>query len=74
MALRASSPFTPTRWPVINECFVPSAAEISEARRIVELFAGNPGVAALSFEGRMVDIPHLRRAEKTLARAAVPKS
>ena len=64
----------PDQVAVINECFVPSAAEISEARRIVELFAGNPGVAALAFEGRMVDIPHLRRAEKTLARAAVPKS
>jgi citrate lyase subunit beta/citryl-CoA lyase len=63
----------PEQVPVINECFMPSAAEISEAQRIVALFAGNPGVAALSFDGRMVDIPHLRRAEKTLARAVRSK-
>jgi len=63
----------PDQVPVINECFMPSAAEISEAQRIVALFAGSPGVAALSFDGRMVDIPHLRRAQKTLARAVRPK-
>ncbi len=64
----------PDQVPVINECFVPSAAETDEARRIVALFAAHPGIAALAFEGRMVDIPHLRRAEKTLARAAALKS
>jgi citrate lyase subunit beta/citryl-CoA lyase len=64
----------PDQVPVINECFMPSAAELSEAQRIVALFAASPGVAALSFDGRMVDIPHLRRAEKTLARAVMFKS
>ena len=64
----------PDQVPVINECFLPSAAELSEAQRVVALFAGNPGVAALSLGGRMVDIPHLRQAEKTLARAARSKS
>jgi citrate lyase subunit beta/citryl-CoA lyase len=59
----------PDQVPVINECFMPSAAEVSEARRVVALFADNPGVVALSLDGRMVDIPHLRRAEKILARA-----
>ncbi len=63
----------PDQVPVINECFMPSAAEVSEAQRIVALFAASPGLAALSFEGRMVDIPHLRRAEKTLARAVRSK-
>jgi citrate lyase subunit beta / citryl-CoA lyase len=64
----------PDQVPVINECFMPSAGEVSEAQRIVALFAASPGVAALSFEGRMVDIPHLRRAEKTLARSVMFKS
>ncbi len=59
----------PDQVGVINECFVPSPAEVLEAQRIVGLFAESPGVAALSFDGRMVDIPHLRRAEKTLARS-----
>lgn len=64
----------PDQVPVINECFMPSAAEVSEAQRIVALFASNPGVAALSLDGRMVDLPHLRQAEKTLARAVSSKS
>lgn len=59
----------PDQVAAINECFVPSAAEIEHAERLVALFAANPGVVALAFEGQMVDIPHLRQAEKTLARA-----
>jgi citrate lyase subunit beta/citryl-CoA lyase len=58
----------PDQVPIINECFVPSPEEIGHAARVVELFALNPGVAALSLDGKMVDIPHLRQAEKTLAR------
>jgi len=58
----------------INEGFAPTAAELAAARRVVELFAAHPGAAALSLDGRMVDIPHLRLAEKTLARAAAPRS
>jgi citrate lyase subunit beta/citryl-CoA lyase len=60
----------PDQVAVINECFAPTGEELAQARRIVELFAANPGAAALSLDGRMVDIPHLRLAEKTLARAA----
>jgi citrate lyase subunit beta/citryl-CoA lyase len=63
----------PDQVGVINECFMPSAAEILEAQRIIALFAESPGVAALSLDGRMVDIPHLRRAEKTLARSVTSK-
>lgn len=58
----------PDQVPIINECFVPSPEEIEHAARVIELFASNPGVAALSLDGKMVDIPHLRQAEKTLAR------
>jgi citrate lyase subunit beta/citryl-CoA lyase len=60
----------PGQVDVINECFLPSAAELARARRIVDLFAANPGAAALAFDGRMVDIPHLRQAEQILTRAA----
>lgn len=58
----------PDQVAVINECFVSSAAEIAHAARVVALFAANPGVAALSLDGKMVDIPHLRQAENILAR------
>lgn len=60
----------PDQVPAINEGFAPTADELAQARRIVELFGAHPGAAALSLDGRMVDIPHLRLAEKTLARAA----
>ena len=63
----------PDQVPVINECLAPTGEELAQARRIVELFAAHPGAAALSLDGRMVDIPHLRLAEKTLARAVTPK-
>jgi citrate lyase subunit beta/citryl-CoA lyase len=58
----------PDQVAVINRCFTPSAEEIEHATRIVALFGQNPGAAALSLDGQMVDIPHLRQAEKTLAR------
>ncbi len=61
----------PDQVAIINECFVPSAEELAHAQRIVKLFADNPGVAALQLDGKMLDIPHLRQAEKTLARARV---
>jgi citrate lyase subunit beta / citryl-CoA lyase len=60
----------PDQVAVINECFVPSAAEVAQAQRVVTLFAQHPGVAALALDGRMVDTPHLRQAEKILARMA----
>jgi citrate lyase subunit beta/citryl-CoA lyase len=59
----------PDQVVIINECFLPGTAELAQATRVVELFAANPGVAALSLDGRMLDIPHLRQAQKILARA-----
>ena len=65
---RMASPPAPV--PVINEIFTPSPESVAQARAIVEAFAaaGNPGVVAL--DGRMVDRPHLKRAERLLARAS----
>ena len=60
----------PDQVAIINECFTPSAEELAHARRVVDLFAQNPGVAALALDGRMLDIPHLRQAQKILARSA----
>ena len=60
----------PDQVAIINECFLPSTAEIAHAQKLIALFAAHPGVAALSLDGKMVDIPHLRQAEKTLGRAA----
>jgi citrate lyase subunit beta / citryl-CoA lyase len=60
----------PAQVPVINAAFTPTADEIAHARRIVALFAANPQAGALQLDGRMVDAPHLKAAERLLALAA----
>jgi citrate lyase subunit beta/citryl-CoA lyase len=57
----------PDQVDIINRCFSPSDEEIAFARRIVEAFAANPGAGTLGIDGKMVDIPHLKAAQKTLA-------
>ena len=62
----------PNQIEIVNELFSPSAAEVDEAKRLIEAFAEaeKEGLMAISFEGKMVDVPHLTRAKKLLARAA----
>ncbi|AZO12561.1 MULTISPECIES: CoA ester lyase [unclassified Mesorhizobium] len=59
----------PAQVPVINAVFTPSAEAIERSRAIVDAFAaaGNPGV--IGIDGKMYDRPHLRLAERLLARA-----
>lgn len=64
----------PAQVPVINEVFTPSEEEVARAERIIEAFraAGDPGVVGL--DGEMLDRPHLRRAEKVIARARMAEA
>lgn len=59
----------PAQVPVINAAFTPSPQAIEHSAAIVAAFAaaGNPGVVGI--DGKMVDRPHLRLAERLLARA-----
>lgn len=57
----------PDQVAVINRCFTPSEAEIAEAQEIVAAFAANPDAGTLGINGKMVDIPHLKAARRTLA-------
>ena len=59
----------PDQVPVINAAFTPSAEAVRQSAAIVAAFqaAGNPGVVGI--DGKMVDRPHLRLAERLLARA-----
>ncbi|MER8401260.1 CoA ester lyase [Mesorhizobium sp. M1348] len=59
----------PAQVPVINAAFTPSAQAVKSALAIVEAFkaAGNPGVVGM--DGKMYDRPHLKLAERLLARA-----
>jgi len=61
----------PDQVAVINEVFTPSAEAVARSKAVVEAFraAGNPGVVAI--DGKMYDRPHLRLAERLLARAGV---
>src|SRR3546814_11176184 len=56
----------PAQVPVINAAFTPGDDEIAHARRIVDLFAAHPGAGALSLDGKMVDAPHLKAAQRLL--------
>lgn len=59
----------PAQVPVINAAFTPALEAVQRSAAIVAAFevAGNPGVVAI--EGKMYDRPHLRLAERLLARA-----
>lgn len=59
----------PAQVPIINAAFTPSTEAIEHSRMVVETFnaAGNPGVVSIG--GKMYDRPHLRLAERLLARA-----
>ncbi|MBD0413802.1 HpcH/HpaI aldolase/citrate lyase family protein [Oryzicola mucosus] len=59
----------PAQVALINEVFTPSEEAVAHARDVVAAFeqAGNPGVLAIG--GKMYDRPHLRGAQRLLARA-----
>lgn len=58
----------PDQVAVINAAFTPSADAVATAQAIVALFAASPGAGVISHAGRMYDRPHLRLAERLLAR------
>lgn len=64
----------PAQVPIINAAFTPDDKAVASARRLVEAFKkqGEPGV--ISLDGKMYDLPHLKNAEKLLARASHFKS
>jgi citrate lyase subunit beta / citryl-CoA lyase len=59
----------PAQVAVINESFLPSAAEIEHARRVVAAFEAAPGVGTVGLDGKMFDIPHLKQARAVLEQA-----
>ncbi len=57
----------PAQIAPINAAFTPSEAEIAHARAIVAAFAARDGAGAVSLDGKMLDAPHLRAAQRLLA-------
>ncbi|MGH1502325.1 MAG: HpcH/HpaI aldolase/citrate lyase family protein [Acidimicrobiales bacterium] len=60
----------PAQVPLANAGFVPSAAEVDRARRLLAAYgeAAAAGVAAIDFEGQMIDEPLAAQARQLLAR------
>src|SRR5262249_35761402 len=48
----------------INQSFTPSAEEVEYARRVVKAFSSGAGTVAL--DGKMLDMPHLKQAQRVL--------
>ncbi|MES2563880.1 MAG: HpcH/HpaI aldolase/citrate lyase family protein [Pseudomonadota bacterium] len=64
----AKAAIHPAQAEVINEAFTPLPVDIEWAQRIVQTFeVAGGGVAAI--DGKMLDRPHLRGAQRVLERA-----
>jgi citrate lyase subunit beta/citryl-CoA lyase len=58
----------PRQVAVINDAFTPSEAEVGWAKRVVAAFASQPELGVVGIDGKVIDRPHLRLAERMLAR------
>lgn len=56
----------PDQVAIINAAFTPSPDELEAARRVVAAFAAQPGAGVVSLDGKMLDRPHLKLAERLL--------
>ncbi|MGV9711012.1 HpcH/HpaI aldolase/citrate lyase family protein [Gordonia sp. NPDC003424] len=57
----------PGQVDTINAAFTPTSDEVEYALRVVEAFSADVGTVAL--DGRMLDLPHLKQAQRVLALA-----
>ncbi|MGB0956429.1 MAG: HpcH/HpaI aldolase/citrate lyase family protein [Panacagrimonas sp.] len=55
----------PNQVDIINQAFTPTQAERDLAQKIIDAFAS--GAGAVSIDGKMYDIPHLKAARRLLA-------
>jgi citrate lyase subunit beta / citryl-CoA lyase len=62
----------PDQVPVVNEIFTPSRETIARAQEILDAFA-KAGKGTVGFKGEMLDMLHVKYAERVLARAKAAK-
>lgn len=65
----AKAAIHPAQIEVINRTFTPDAAAVTWAKKVVDAFAASPGLGVVGIDGKMLDKPHLRAAERVIARA-----
>ena len=59
----------PKHVDVVNAAFTPSDEEVAHAKKIIEAFEQNPTAGVVRIDGKMIDKPHLRAAQKILGLA-----
>lgn len=71
MGFTAKLTIHPDQIDIVNEAFTPSAAEIEAATALIAAFEAHQGEGKMvfKFDGEMVDVPHLKRAQQVLALA-----
>jgi len=57
----------PDQVAVINECFSPADEDIAHARRVIKAFEDSDGAGTVGLDGKMLDRPHLKQAQRLLA-------
>ena len=57
----------PAQLAPIHAAFTPTSDEVTWARRVIELMSAAGGQGAVALDGRMIDRPHVRQAERILA-------
>ena len=75
MGMIAKGCIHPSHVEIINRSLTPSQEEVVAAKRIVEIASlpENQGNGSISIDGKMVDIPVVKRAEEVLSRAGIPR-
>lgn len=56
----------PAQVATINDAFTPGADELAHAQRVVDIFNSSPGLGTLALDGKMLDMPHLKQAQRIL--------
>ena len=64
----------PGQTGIANHAFLPSDDELAHAKRVIALFAENPGVGTIGLDGKMLDMPHLKQAQNLLALAGATET
>ena len=59
----------PDQIDVTNHVFSPSPEEVAWAEKVRDAFARNPGAGVFALDGKMIDRPHFRLANRILASA-----
>lgn len=69
----AKAAIHPAQIEVINRAFTPDEAAIAWAKKVVAAFQSSAQVGVIGIEGKMLDRPHLRAAERVLNRAGLAR-